>query len=68
MKKVNTVQEFVNAWNLVEGKIKKVYIFSHGNGMSLIFKNGEVISASGKNLLNAGYRKVGLYIVWRHEV
>lgn len=38
MKKVNTVQEFVNAWNLVEGKIKKVYIFSHGNGMSLIFK------------------------------
>ena len=50
MKKVNTVQEFVNEWNLMEGKIKKVYIFSHGNGMSLIFKNGEGISASGKNL------------------
>ena len=50
MKKVNTVQEFVNEWNLMQGKIKKVYIFSHGNGMSLIFKNGEGISASGKNL------------------
>ena len=68
MKKVNTIQEFVNEWSLMEGKNKKVYIFSHGNGMSLIFKNGEGISASGKNLLNAGYRKVGLYIVWRHEV
>lgn len=28
MKKVNTVQEFVNEWNLMEGKIKKVYILS----------------------------------------
>ena len=47
MVQTNTVGEFIDAWNNLPDQADSIYIFSHGNGMSLIFENGKGISATG---------------------
>ena len=53
LKETNTVYDFILQWNSLKGKeISEIYIFSHGNGNSLIFQNGKGISCTGYNLAN----------------
>lgn len=53
LKETNTVDDFILQWNSLKGKeISEIYIFSHGNGNSLIFQNGKGISCTGYNLAN----------------
>jgi hypothetical protein len=47
---IKTVDDFIDVWNNRIGESADiVYVFSHGNGMSLIFLEGKGISATGYN-------------------
>jgi len=45
----NTDDEFAAAWASLPANVDEVYVFSHCNGMSLIFQDGVGISATGLN-------------------
>jgi hypothetical protein len=51
----NNVDDFSEAWNMMDPKTTTAVIISHSNGMSLIFEEGSptnAISAIGKNIEN----------------